>query len=279
MKKIVYFSLSALALFVFTFSSCEKSDDSSCENNEDDTETPEKRLVKVIQKSGDDYFCEQTINYDPQGQMISVSTQGKEGDYDFNNKRVYERYSEEQINGTILGGNGVSEYYINYTNYFVFRMISEQNNQQMSYEFGYRYHLKGPRIEKISIYQKTGFNTSEWEGDYSYTWEGENIAQVTNNKGYALLEYTNTDDTPTPKISKLSNYIFESWLFAIDENVVPFKISLSRDLPVYVKNSLWGDVEEYFYSWTLDADGYPTEVTKKTVGEEPRTEITTFIWE
>lgn len=274
MKKIVYFSLSALALFVFTFSSCEKSDDSSCEKSEDDAEAPEKRLVKVIKKSGDDYFCEQTINYDPQGQMISVSTQGKEGDYDFNSKRVYE-HSYEKIKVTTLGGNGVSEYRID-SDYDIWEIIKEQNKESYEYDFDYRH---SGELEDIEIHRRISNNLFATEDVYSYTWEGENIAQVANNKGYALLEYTNTDDTPTPKISKLSNYIFESWLFALDENVVPFKMSLSRDLPVYVKNSLWGDVEEYFYSWTLDADGYPTEVTKKTVGEEPRIEITTFIWE
>jgi len=85
MKKIVYLSLSALALFSFTFSSCEKSDSSS-------SDEPVKKLVKVVEEYDDGGRVVRGISYDDEGRVASVSVVDEIGVANF----TYE-YGESEI--------------------------------------------------------------------------------------------------------------------------------------------------------------------------------------
>ena len=250
MKKIDYLSLSALALFSFTFSSCEKSDSSS-------SDEPIKKLVKVVSEYDEGARVVREINYDDEGRVASVSVNMADK-YETSVANLTYEYSENEIIMTREKSNEesvVTEKYILGASSLPIKSIytrGKGNEEDVKAEIDFVYDPNGYLVD--------------YDGFVNITWKDGNMIKLDYGfEGYAVIDYTDSTHTE-PLISKFTNYDFDNWLY-FAENVTPFKLKLSGNLPIHFKYQS-ASPYECSYSWKFDADGYPTEVRKTVVGEE-----------
>ncbi len=262
MKNIVYLSLSALALFSFTFSSCEKSDSS---------DEPTKKLVKVVTEYDYGARIVRGISYDDEGRVASVSV-NTENEYETSVSNLTYEYNESEIVVTREKSNQepiVTEKYILGASSLPIKSI---------------YTLKGEGneedvvTESDFVYDPNGYLV-DFDGFLNNTWKDGNLIKLDYKEGFHVIDYTDSTHAE-PLISKFTNYDFDGW-FYLPDNVLPFKMKLPGNLPLHVKE--YGLLSyECSYSWTLDADGYPTAVRKVVVGEDlsgTENYTTFFSWE
>ena len=249
MKKIVYLSLSALALFSFTFSSCEKSDSS---------DEPVKKLVKVVSEYDDGGRVVREISYDDEGRVASVSV-NRADKYETSVANLTYEYGENEIIMTREKSSEesvVTEKYILGASSLpiksVFTIKGNGNEEDVVTESDFVYDPNGYLVD--------------YDGFVNITWKDGNLIKLDyRGEGFAVIDYTDSTHTE-PLISKFTNYDFDNWLY-LAEQVSPFKMKMSGNLPIHLKYQA-ASPYECSYSWKFDADGYPTEVRKTVVGEE-----------
>lgn len=258
MKKIDYLSLSALALFSFTFSSCEKSDSS---------DEPVKKLVKVVSEYDDGGRVVREISYDDEGRVASVSV-NTANEYETSVSNLTYEYSENEI---VITREKSNQELIAIESY-----ILGASSLPIKSTFGY-VSAEGYG-ERDFVYDPNGYLV-DYDGFLNNTWKDGNLIRMDYKENFCVIDYTDSTHTE-PLISKFTNYDFDGW-FYLSDNVLPFKMKLSGNLPLHLKKS--GVVSyESSYSWTLDADGYPTAVRKVVVGEDlsgTENYTTYFSWE
>ena len=247
MKKIVYLSLSALALFSFTFSSCEKSDSSS-------SDEPIKKLVKVVEEYDEGARVVREINYDDEGRVASVSVVDDIGVANF----TYE-YGESEIIMTreesIQESVDVLKYILGASSLPIKSIYTIKRNGNGEDEV-----TEGGPI----MYDPNGYLV-DLDGFVNITWKDGNAIKLDyGTEDFVVIDYTDSTH-PEPLISKFTNYDFDNW-FYLPGQVLPFKLKLSGHLPIHLKHQGITNYE-CSYSWKFDADGYPTEVRRTVVGE------------
>ncbi|MBO4805190.1 MAG: DUF4595 domain-containing protein, partial [Paludibacteraceae bacterium] len=231
-----------------TFSSCEKSDSS---------DEPVKKLVKVVSEYDDGGRVVREISYDDEGRVASVSVNMADK-YETSVANLTYEYSENEIIMTREKSNEesvVTEKYILGASSLPIKSIytrGKGNEEDVKAEIDFVYDPNGYLVD--------------YDGFVNITWKDGNMIKLDYGfEGYAVIDYTDSTHTE-PLISKFTNYDFDNWLY-FAENVTPFKLKLSGNLPIHFKYQS-ASPYECSYSWKFDADGYPTEVRKTVVGEE-----------
>lgn len=258
MKNLIYI-LGLFTISASLFSSCDKDDDNegNGETSFQYMTTSQKRLVSVTENNLTYYY-----DYDSFGRMIKSSKGDNTAimDYKFDGNQFTAIYDFE---------NG----------YYIFSTNGELNSKgfiQTENEDNYGKSLYSYDKEDHLISIK--YTEEEEEEEVLFTWENGNVVKVVDKldeEGNYRLIYTN-DEVTTPIENKVS---------------VNLCIITGRIGEMFAARALYGKGfknlpvgriddrgDTLSYNWTLDAEGYPTKLTKKYQGSS-YPNYYTFTWE